>query len=190
MPITTIVHFEMPAGSADRFLAYWQDHIKDAVGRQPGLIDGIFHRSIDPDGPFQFINVARWDSPEQLAAGLAATGDELPDMASLFTELGVTITQNNYAEAARSVASPDAPREEPAQYRRAHAAGAAIFGDSPLGLTHCAGVRVSGLGSASFRAAVQESRRRRPRPRSARRPASAPRSRFAVAPVRPRPVPR
>lgn len=113
MPITTIVHFEMPAENADRFLASWQDHIRDAVGRQPGLIDGIFHRGIDPDGPFQFINVACWDSPQRLAAGLAATGEELPDMASLFAELGVTVVQNNYVQAARYVASPDAAREGP-----------------------------------------------------------------------------
>jgi hypothetical protein len=41
-PITTIVHFEVPAGNVDRFFAFWQDSVKDKVNKQPGLIDGIF----------------------------------------------------------------------------------------------------------------------------------------------------
>lgn len=104
-PITTIVHFEIPPENVDRFFAFWQDHIKDNVSRQPGLIDGIFHRGIDPDGPFQFINVARWDSAEQLAAGLQAADEELP-IAKVFEDLGVKVSQNNYVEAVRYTANP------------------------------------------------------------------------------------
>jgi pimeloyl-ACP methyl ester carboxylesterase len=70
-PITTVVHFEVPAENVDRFFAFWQDHIKDAASEQPGLIDGMFYRGIDPDGPFQFINVARGESAEQLASDWA-----------------------------------------------------------------------------------------------------------------------
>jgi antibiotic biosynthesis monooxygenase (ABM) superfamily enzyme len=98
--ITTVVHFEVPAENVDRFFAYWQDFIKDNVRKQPGLIDGVFHRSIDAGGPFQFINVARWESAEQLAAGLHATGEDLP-IARVFQELGVRVSQNNYVEAVR-----------------------------------------------------------------------------------------
>lgn len=105
-PITTIVHFEVPADNVDRFFAFWQDHIKDKVSRQPGLIDGILYRGIDPDGPFQFINVAFWESAEQLAAGLKKTGEERPEIAQVFQDLGVKMSQNNYAEAVRYTADP------------------------------------------------------------------------------------
>lgn len=111
-PITTIVHFEVPAGNVERFFAFWQDVIKDNVTNQPGLIDGIFHRGIDPDGPFQFINVARWESAEQLEAGLKATTEALHqqgvEMIEVFQELGVKASQNNYVEAVRYTA--DSPR--------------------------------------------------------------------------------
>jgi len=109
-PITTIVHFQVPAENADQFFAFWQDSVKDKVNKQPGLIDGIFHRGIDPDGPYQFINVARWDSAEQLAAGLRAAGQELHrqgvEINQVFQDLGVKIAQNNYVEAVRYTASP------------------------------------------------------------------------------------
>ncbi|MDQ1716832.1 MAG: hypothetical protein QOE89_785 [Pseudonocardiales bacterium] len=99
-PITTIVHFEIPAENVGQFFAFWQDYIKDNVSKQPGLIDGILHRSIDPDGPFQFINVAHWESAEQLAAGLQRAGEDLP-IGKVFEDLGVKVSQNNYVEAVR-----------------------------------------------------------------------------------------
>ena len=109
-PITTIVHFEVPAGSVDRFFAFWQDSVKDKVNKQPGLVDGVFYRGIDAGGPFQFINVARWDSAGQLQAGLRAAGEELLreglDMGQVFQDLGVKVSQNNYAEAVRYTAAP------------------------------------------------------------------------------------
>jgi Antibiotic biosynthesis monooxygenase len=115
-PITTIVHFEVPADNVDRFFAFWQDSVKDKVNKQPGLIDGIFHRGIDPDGPFQFINVARWDSAEQLASGLRAAGEELlqegVEMGKVFQDLGVKVSQNNYAEAVRYTAIADSTQTE------------------------------------------------------------------------------
>ena len=76
-PITTIVHFEVPTASIDRFLAFWQDSVKDKVNKQPGLIDGVFYRGLDAGGPFQFINLARWESAGQLQAGLQAAAEEL-----------------------------------------------------------------------------------------------------------------
>jgi heme-degrading monooxygenase HmoA len=110
-PITTIVHFEVPADNVDRFFAFWQDSVKNKVNKQPGLIDGIFYRGIDADGPFQFINVARWDSAEQLEAGLRATGEELHqegvEMGKVFQDLGVKVSQNNYVEAVRYITNSD-----------------------------------------------------------------------------------
>ena len=102
-PITTIVHFQMPAAKAEEFLAFWQTSIKHRVNRQPGLIGGIFHRGIDDGGPFQFINVARWESAAQLEAALPTAAKELHqeegvDMRQVFQDLGVTVSQNNYVE--------------------------------------------------------------------------------------------
>lgn len=102
-PITTIVHFQLPAAHAEEFLAFWQTSIKHRVNRQPGLLGGTFHRGIDADGPYQFINVARWESAAQLAAALPAAAKELReeegvDLRQVFLDLGVTVSQNNYVE--------------------------------------------------------------------------------------------
>ncbi|MCS7483158.1 antibiotic biosynthesis monooxygenase [Umezawaea endophytica] len=103
--ITTIVHFSMPAQNVERFFAFWQETIRPVVERQPGLLDGVFHRYVDADGPFQFINVARWESAELLAEALRSTAEEIRgngvEMLDVFSELGVTVSQNNYLEAVR-----------------------------------------------------------------------------------------
>jgi len=65
------------------------------------------HRCVDPGGPFQFINVAHWESAEMLASGLHEAGREMPEIAQIFQELGVKVSQNNYVEAERYTASPD-----------------------------------------------------------------------------------
>jgi hypothetical protein len=107
MPITTIVHFTVPADNAERFLAFWRDTVRDEMRRRPGLIDGVLHRGIDADGPYQFINVARWQSAEALAAGLWETARVLLgqgiDLGAELGEMGVTISQNNYVEEIRYV---------------------------------------------------------------------------------------
>jgi hypothetical protein len=104
-PMTTIVHFQMPAENVDRFFAFYRDSIKDEMLGQPGLIDGILHRAIDPEGPYQFINVARWESAEQLTAALRATDATLRgqgvEIAEVFAGLGVTFFQHNYVEQVR-----------------------------------------------------------------------------------------
>lgn len=103
--VTTIVHFTMPAENADRFRTFWEGHIRPVVERQPGLLDGVFHRCLDADSPFQFVNVARWQSAEPLATALRISIEEMRgngvDMFEVFRELGVTISQHNYTEAVR-----------------------------------------------------------------------------------------
>lgn len=103
-PITTIVHFEVPADNIDQFLSFWHK-TKEEMTKQPGNIGGVFHRCIDPDGPFQFINVARWQSAEALESGLQATGEALQqdgiEVAGTLKDLGVKVTQNNYIEEVR-----------------------------------------------------------------------------------------
>ncbi|MFD9701439.1 hypothetical protein [Lentzea sp. NPDC059081] len=101
--ITTIVHFSMPVQNVERFFAFWQESIRPVVERQPGLLDGIFHRYLDDEGRFQFINVARWESAELLTEALRRTAEEMRDdgieMLDVLRELGVTVSQNNYLEA-------------------------------------------------------------------------------------------
>ena len=104
-PITTIVHFEVPAENVEKFLSFWQDVVQGEMTKQLGLIDGVFHRGIDADGPWQFINVARWQSAEALGAGLRATAEALhrngTEVAGTFNDLGVKVSQNNYVEEVR-----------------------------------------------------------------------------------------
>jgi antibiotic biosynthesis monooxygenase (ABM) superfamily enzyme len=111
--ITTIVHFRVPAENTDRFLAFWQEQISGKMRQQPGLIDGILHRATDPDVPFQFINVARWESPEMLTAALKAADEALRadgvEMARVLADLGVTISQHNYVEAVRYESTTTSP---------------------------------------------------------------------------------
>jgi hypothetical protein len=110
-PITTIVHFEVPADNLETFLSFWKEHIKEEVSKQPGLVDGIFHRRIDRDGQFQFVNVAHWESAEDLAAGLRTASEELPEINEVFRRLRVKVSQNNYVEAVRYASTKRSPTE-------------------------------------------------------------------------------
>jgi heme-degrading monooxygenase HmoA len=102
-PITTIVQFQVPAGNVDRFFTFWQGPVKEKMRQQPGLIDGVLHRAADLDDPFQFVNVARWESAVSLTAALQATDEALRRegvvIAQVFAGLGVTMSQHNYVEA-------------------------------------------------------------------------------------------
>ena len=101
-PITTIVHFQVPAENVERFLDFWKASFLHVMTVQPGLIGGTIHRGIDEDGPHQFINVARWESARALEDGLRATGRALHhegvEVAQVFRELGVTVSQDDYTE--------------------------------------------------------------------------------------------
>jgi len=103
-PITTIVLFELPPENVDEFIAFWRD-IQAFVSQQPGMIDGVGHRATDADGPFQFVNVVRWDSPESLDAALGAVVTEFhnkgTDIGQAFERLGVKQTQSNFTEELR-----------------------------------------------------------------------------------------
>ncbi len=103
-PITTIVLFELPPENVEEFIAFWHD-IQAFVSTQPGMIDGVGHRATDADGPFQFVNVVRWDSAESLDAALQAVVEEFhakgSDIGTTFQRLGVTQTQSNFTEELR-----------------------------------------------------------------------------------------
>lgn len=103
-PITTIVHFSMPKENMSEFLEAWEK-TKEIMLRQPGALDGVMHRAIDDDSPFQFVNVARWESPEALAGALKIVAKELKDTGVDFMEemkrLGARVSQNNYSQEAK-----------------------------------------------------------------------------------------
>ncbi len=100
-PITTIVHFSVPKANIDKFLMNWHK-IEDIMMRQPGILDGVLHRCIDDDSPFQFVNVAHWESPEALANALRISAEEGKkqgvDVIEIMQSLGVHISQNNYVQ--------------------------------------------------------------------------------------------
>jgi Antibiotic biosynthesis monooxygenase len=98
--ITTIVHFSLPKENMDELLVIWKK-IRDIMLNQPGALEGIFHRTIDEDSAFQFVNVARWESAEALADALRRGNEEGSDLWTLNQELrrlGARVSQNNYVQ--------------------------------------------------------------------------------------------
>ncbi|MBA3613598.1 MAG: antibiotic biosynthesis monooxygenase [Nitrospirales bacterium] len=63
MPVTLINVFSVPNGKEDEFIKWWQD-VKLNITKQQGFISGKFHKSIKPEGKFNFINVAIWENED------------------------------------------------------------------------------------------------------------------------------
>lgn len=68
--ITFINVFEIPAEQVDAFIESWVERA-GIMSTYPGFRDTRLHRALSPDGRFQLINVAHWDSPEEYAAAHA-----------------------------------------------------------------------------------------------------------------------
>lgn len=69
-PVVLINAFVVSKDMEETFLKTW--HETAAYMRQaPGFIDTKLHRCLDPNGKFQFINIAHWESPEAYHAALA-----------------------------------------------------------------------------------------------------------------------
>lgn len=70
------------------------------MAQQTSAMHGTFYRTIDPESPFQFVTVARWESSEALAKALAASADAAKrqgvDVRAEVMRLGVRTSQNNY----------------------------------------------------------------------------------------------
>ena len=65
MPGVTVINsFEVPAGREDEFLRLWKS-VNAYVKGKPGYLSHKLHRSIEPDAPFRFVNVAEWASMAQ-----------------------------------------------------------------------------------------------------------------------------
>ena len=76
--VVLINPFEVPAEAEDRFLPAW-NAAAEYMRRQPGFVSTRLHKAISPDAPFEFINVAEWESPE--AFGAATSTEEFRRMA-------------------------------------------------------------------------------------------------------------
>jgi heme oxygenase (mycobilin-producing) len=63
MAVTLINVFSVPKSKDDEFVKWWQD-VKATITKQPGFLNGKFHRSIKPDSQFNFINVAMWENED------------------------------------------------------------------------------------------------------------------------------
>jgi heme oxygenase (mycobilin-producing) len=62
MAVVTLVNcFEVPAGREDEFFALWQK-VNEYMREKPGYLGHKLHRSLAPDAPYRFVNVARWES--------------------------------------------------------------------------------------------------------------------------------
>ena len=56
MAVTLINVFSVPKGKEDEFVKWWQE-VKTNITKQPGFINGKFHRSVKPDSRYNFIPV-------------------------------------------------------------------------------------------------------------------------------------
>lgn len=64
-PVALINVFEIPAGTEQAFVAWWQKS-SEALKQEPGFIDAKLHRSLKVGARFQFINIAHWESADAL----------------------------------------------------------------------------------------------------------------------------
>lgn len=53
--------FKVPAGREDEFFALWRE-VNSYMRGKTGYLSHKLHRSIAPDAPYRFINVAQWRS--------------------------------------------------------------------------------------------------------------------------------
>jgi heme oxygenase (mycobilin-producing) len=69
-PVTLINVFEIPAEQIDAFIDGWAERAR-IMSTHPGFRDTRLHRALAPEGRFQLVNVAHWDSAESYAAAQA-----------------------------------------------------------------------------------------------------------------------
>jgi|SRR5579875_1133294 len=68
--------FEVPAGREDEFLRLWT-RVNDHMRTRAGYRSHALQRSLDPSARYRFVNIAEWDSAEDLRAGHDARFREL-----------------------------------------------------------------------------------------------------------------
>lgn len=67
--ITLINAFEVPAERVDAFVVQWRMRAK-LMAAAPGFRDATLHRAVSAEARFQLVNVAHWESEEQMDTAL------------------------------------------------------------------------------------------------------------------------
>ena len=64
--------FEVPEDiDDDRFLEGW-GRAADFMRSRPGFVESRLHRAVSPNPRFRFVNVAEWESPQDLQAAVGS----------------------------------------------------------------------------------------------------------------------
>jgi heme-degrading monooxygenase HmoA len=61
--------FEVPPGADERFVAGWEQ-ARDFLQGQDGYLSTELHRSLAADADFRFVNVGRYQSPQDFQAAV------------------------------------------------------------------------------------------------------------------------
>jgi heme-degrading monooxygenase HmoA len=72
-PVVLINPFEVPPDRDREFVTRWE-RARDFLAGREGYVDTALHRSLAPEPEFRFVNVARWRSPRDFQAAVAARG--------------------------------------------------------------------------------------------------------------------
>ena len=67
MAVTLVNCFEVPAGREEEFFSLWQQ-VNAYMRSKKGYLGHRLHRSLAPDAPYRFVNVAQWASPAEFHA--------------------------------------------------------------------------------------------------------------------------
>jgi heme-degrading monooxygenase HmoA len=72
-PLVLINAFEVPPDADDEFMRGWEA-ARDYLQNQPGYVDTALHRAVSPEADFRFVNVGRWESPQEFQAAIQSPG--------------------------------------------------------------------------------------------------------------------
>jgi heme-degrading monooxygenase HmoA len=72
-PVVLINPFEVPPDRGAGFVTRWE-RARDFLAGREGYVDTAMHRSLAPEAEFRFVSVARWRSPHDFQAAMAAPG--------------------------------------------------------------------------------------------------------------------
>jgi heme-degrading monooxygenase HmoA len=72
-PFVLINAFEVSPEADEEFITGWEA-TRVYLETQPGYVDTTLHRAVSPNADFRFVNVARWQSPQQFHEAIQSEG--------------------------------------------------------------------------------------------------------------------
>jgi heme oxygenase (mycobilin-producing) len=72
-PVVLINSFEVPPPDAENFITAWEK-TRDYLESQPGYIETALHQAVTPGAEFEFVNIARWRTPQDFMAAIQSPG--------------------------------------------------------------------------------------------------------------------